>query len=334
MKFFAALGTLVCFALVGCQYGSRFVRVERTVFLMGTAATFITEAVDRNAGLVRLERMVRIVEETEEELSTWRDDSVLSAFNHQPVGTWITLPETVCTLLDQVAAWYLKTAGAFDPAIGRLVDVWGLRGTGQLPTDEALLDAAARSGFQHVVIDAERCVALRDVDVALDAGGFGKGAALERVRLQEGDESGAWLIDFGGQIAVSGPSSDGPWSVAVAHPKRRDTSVAEFHLNKGSLATSGGSERDLVIDAKTRIGHILDPRTGEAVTWPSSVTVWHRDALAADILSTALYVMGPAVGLDWAEEHNIAAYFITTISSSEDVTHLATSMFKDRFFRP
>jgi len=34
------------------------------------------------------------------------------------------------------------------------------------------------------------------------------------------------------------------------------------------------------------------------------------DATTADILSTALYVMGPDEGVRWADEHGVAALFI------------------------
>ena len=40
-------------------------------------------------------------------------------------------------------------------------------------------------------------------------------------------------------------------------------------------------------------------------------SVMHDSAFIADILSTALYVMGPYAGRDWARAHNISAIFIT-----------------------
>ena len=59
-----------------------------------------------------------------------------------------------------------------------------------------------------------------------------------------------------------------------------------------------------------RIGRILDPRSGRPVVRRASVTVWHPDALAAAALSTALQVMGPEEGLEWASERGISAYFL------------------------
>jgi len=68
-----------------------------------------------------------------------------------------------------------------------------------------------------------------------------------------------------------------------------------------SVATSGASERP---------GHVLDPRTGVPVPDWGSVTIVSADALGADALSTALYVMGPVQGPEWARAHGVAALFV------------------------
>ena len=310
------------------------VRVERTVFLMGTIATFVAETADRETGLAKLERMVRVVEETEAALSTWRDDSVLSAVNRQPAGEPLPLPPEVCGLLGRVARWHAATGGAFDPAVGRLIDVWDLRGEGRRPDDAALALALAASGLERLALDAETCAVTRRAAVTLDAGGFGKGEALDRVRAAERGRPGAWLVDFGGQVAVSGGGAGRVWPVAVAHPERRREPVVELLLAEGSLATSGGSERDLVLDGGARIGHVVDPRTGRPVRRPASVTVWRRDAFSADVLSTALYVMGPEEGLDWAAARGLAACFIAADPGSGNVTFRATPAFEARFPLP
>ena len=332
MRATRASAALLC--LAAAAQPAATVRVERTVFLMGTAATLVTEAPDRPAALAQLERMVRVMEATEAELSTWRDDSVLSRLNRQPLGVPRPVPPSVCGLLGRLAAWRQATGGAFDPAVGRLVEAWGLRGEGRRPTRAALAAARARTGLQHVTIDSETCTVARRADVALDAGGFGKGEALDRMRDALRDPSSPWLVDFGGQVAVSGARSDGAWPVAIAHPARRGAPAAELHLAAGSLATSGGSERDLAIGGGERIGHILDPRSGEPVRRRGSVVVWHRDAFAADVLSTALHVMGPDDGLAWAAARGIAACFLQAEAASDAVVFQPTPAFATRFALP
>ncbi len=327
----AAAAALLCLGAAACRQAAPTVRVERTVVLMGTTAEFAAEAEDRTTALARLERMVRVVETTEAELSTWRNDSALSGLNRQPPGEPLSVPPALCDLLRRVEGWREATAGAFDPAIGSLIDAWGLRAAGRRPDAAALRAARARAGWPLLGFDHEACTVTRQADAMLDAGAFGKGEALDRVRAAEHGHPGAWLIDFGGQVAVSGGAADTAWPVALAHPAQRDQPVAELLLAGGSLATSGGSERTLALGAAGVVGHILDPRTGAPVVRPASVAVWHPNAFTADVLSTALYVMGPDDGLAWAAAREFAACFIVPEAGSRNVTFLATTAFERRF---
>ena len=328
---------LIIAALVvegGCLVGaeSALTRVERHAYLMGTRARLATLAGDRATGLRDLERMLRVLEATEAELSTWRDDSVLGALNRHPVGKAWQAPASLCALLGELLTWHLKTGGAFDPAVGSLVAALGLRDRAERPTAAAFERARARVGFRHFTFGPGRCQVTRQRDVLLDAGAFGKGEALDRIARQERHGSaGRWMIDLGGQVAVAGARDEG-WPVAIAHPAHRAEPALELRLTEGSLATSGGGERDRWVDGEP-IGHILDPRDGRPVSRPSSATVWHRSALAADVLSTALYVMGVEEGLAWAEPRQIAACFIIPKASGADTEVRTTTAFRQMFLR-
>ena len=318
-----ALGVGTC---VACTPGTERVRVERSAVLMGTLARFVAEAPDRESALEWLERMVATVEDVEAEISTWRDESVLGRLNRRPVGDAMPLPPLSCQLLRRAAHWWRESDGAFDPAVGGLVEAWGLRGDGRRPATGELEAALVRSGFGGIGLTAGGCSASRRADVSLDAGALGKGAALDEVRRVMADVAGGWMVDLGGQVAVG----EGAWPVALAHPLRRDQPAMELELTGGSLATSGGSERDLVLKDGSRVGHVLDPRTGTPVLWRGSVTVWSPGALDADALSTALRVMGPEAGFDWAADRRIAASFFTAGPDGE-VAIRATPEFQRRF---
>lgn len=144
--------------------------------------------------------------------------------------------------------------------------------------------------------------ARRDAAAWIDTGGYGKGAALRAVeRALRGAGIRSALLDFGGQVlALGGPEREPAWPVAVAHPARRHEVAARLRLRDRSAATSSASERFVEPDG-TRLGHILDPRTGRPVPAWGSVTVVAADPLVADILSTALFVLGPRHGMAWAE---------------------------------
>ena len=282
--------------------------VSRDVYLMGTRARLSTYAVTHDSGLATLESALAVLDDAEEELSTWRASSAMSALNRQPVGEPWTADARLCRMFSDVWEWQRATDGAFDPSIGRLLAAWDIRGAGTVPSHEAHERARALSGMALLAFDPGRCTLTRRADVSLDEGAFGKGEALDRAAAALGDAP--WMIDLGGQISVGGRvPPGGAWSIGVADPRRRDHAALQLRMATGSLSTSAGSERDLVMSG-VRVGHIFDPRTGRPATFNGSVTVWHERGLAADALSTALYVMGPKAGLRWAEARGIAVCYL------------------------
>lgn len=276
-------------------------QAERHLYVMGTVLGVRVPVGAAGSGSPAAEAATRAVEVADALLSTWAEATPMSRANRAPVGEAHRVPVELATLLAEVEAWAERTGRAFDPAVGALVDAWDLRGAGRHPSRAELDEALARSGSRGVRVDAEASTFTRLLDGAwMDTGAFGKGAALraaaDSVRTHGATRA---LLDLGGQVlALAGPAEE-PWEVAVAHPSLRDTAVVMLRLAGASAATSGNSERGLLVDG-VRVGHILDPRTGHPVPWWGSVTVVSADPLVADILSTALYVMGPRDGLAWA----------------------------------
>jgi thiamine biosynthesis lipoprotein len=290
--------------------GGRDVRPHsRDAFLMGTRVALVAYADTRAQGLARLDRMLAAIEDTEAELSTWRPDSAVSRLNAAAGPARQRLTPSLCRLLQGLDGHVRGTGGAFDPAIGPLVTAWDLHGSGRVPSHSQLASARARSGWRLLSLDVQHCTLAMPAETSIDVGAFGKGEALDRLRavMQPGEP---WMADLGGQLAVSGvPPGTRGWTVAIAHPRDRTAPAASLRLTRGSLATSAGSERDLLVDG-VRVGHILDPRTGAPGQFRGSVSVWSASALAADALSTALHVMGPDDGLCWADARDVAALFL------------------------
>ena len=308
MKRIASLVLTLTSCAVLSSQNTTAVFVSRDVYLMGTRAQLSTYGETRDAGLATLESAMAVIEETEEELSTWRESSAVSALNRHPIGEpWRATPR-LCRMFADVWEWHRRTDRAFDPAIGRLLAAWDIHGEGAIPASEAQARAIASSGMALLAFDRGRCTLTRRADVSIDVGAFGKGEALDRAAAVLGD--GPWMIDLGGQISVGGRlPPEGRWPIAVADPLQRDRPALHLWMATGSLSTSAGSERDLEVNG-LRIAHHFDPRTGRPASFNGSVTVWHERGLVADLLSTALYVMGPEAGLRWAEARGIAACYL------------------------
>ena len=284
--------------------------VERNAYLMGTTLRIQVTAADRREATDAIEYAFREVARWENHLSTWRPDSELSKLNVASPGIAVPLPRRLTEALLEARRWSLRTERAFDPAVGALIDAWHLRGPRPLgggePSFSAIDSALAASGFRHFSVDSAASTVTRlHPDAWLDAGGFGKGLALRAAgrALEERGIANA-ILDFGGQILVLGPAPlVESWTISVAHPEHRHDPVLTIRLRHGqSAATTSISERGVDVDGH-RLGHVLDPRTGRPVTGWGSVTVVAGDPLVADVLSTALFVMGPERALVWAGRH-------------------------------
>ena len=275
--------------------------VERRLSLMGTSLDVAVEAADRATALAASERAVAALEAAEARLSTWREDTELARLNRAPVGEPVTLSPELAAELATVRRWWEETGGAFDPGVGPLVRAWGLRTGGRLPSDDELRAAVAAGGLQGLRLDGRTAVRER-ADLLLEEGGWGKGAGLADAlaALEKVPGVKRAILDLGGQVAVFSHGG-APWRVPVADPRRRDRAVVALTIDRGSVATSGNSERGIVV-AGRHLGHILDPRNGRPALDFGSMTVWTADPLAADCLSK-LYVLGPEKALAWAKSH-------------------------------
>ena len=268
--------------------------LDRTVLAMGTRLRIHLEGSgDPGSGS---EAALREASRIEVACSTWDPASPWSRLNAAG-GRPVALDGEWLDLLAEVQAWQVCTEGAFDPALGALMKAWGIRQGGhRRPTALELERARQASGSSLLVLDRKAGTArLLDPEAALEEGGFLKGYALDRMRAVAARPSG--LLDFGGQLLAWGH----PVEAAIADPLDRQRPRLMILLKDASLSSSGTSERGR---------HILDPRTGEPCPAWGSVAVVASEGLTADILSTALYVLGPERGLAWAERHGTAAAFL------------------------
>ena len=265
---------------------------ERLVLAMGTELRLqLGGPAPRAAEEAALQEVARL----EAACSTWDARSEWSRFNAAEGAPVVLAPEWL-QLLAQVKAWQVRTGGAFDPVLGALLQAWGIRVGGRTPSPEQLVLARAASGAHLLELDEARGLArLAHPAAGLEEGGFLKGYALDRMRAVAKVPAGR--LDFGGQLLVWGP----PVAVSVADPNHRQRPRLTFRLQDASLSSSGTAERGR---------HILDPARGAPGPARGSPAVVAADGLAADVLSTALYVMGPGAGLAWARRQGLAAAFL------------------------
>ncbi len=271
--------------------------VERRVSSMGTLLALDVVGANREQALAASEQVIVEVRRVEDLLTTWRD-SPLARLDDAAVERPVPLDSELFGLLETVFAWAERTDRAFDPTVLPLGRAWDLRGAGRVPSSEALAGALHATGPDRFRLDPANQTATRlDALSGIEEGAWGKGYALDRAAARLEDSGVSGLLNLGGQVVGRGRDGAGrKWEVGIADPRRRDREVVTLEVADVSVSTSGNSERSRVV-AGRRIGHLLDPRTGEPAADFGSATVVAASALDADILSTALFVLGPEAGL-------------------------------------
>ncbi len=235
--------------------------------------------------------------------SRYRDDSVLARLLAGR-GGWQTVDDETAQLLDFAEQCHTLSQGLFDITSGVLRRAWRFDGGTQVPAPEAVAALLPRVGWQRLRWERPRLFLPEGME--LDFGGIGKEYAVDRVlALLRAETDTPLLVNFGGDLACSGPRADGSaWQVGIEQPDAPTTphtldgpgtparAAAVLQLRQGALATSGDARRFVMHEGR-RLGHVLDPRSGWPVAGaPRSVTVAAGRCVEAGMLATMALLQG------------------------------------------
>ncbi len=267
---------------------------EYTGFTLGTYCRIVVSSKkgSKNMAEIIFNELDRVYKKFDPNSS----QSVISKINSS--NDLVDLDEESFVLIDAALKFSQLTEGAFDPALGNLIKLWGFdRISEKVPTvvpSKAEIDEILNHcGVKKVELDGRtRRIKLND-GAKLDLGGIAKGYALDRAYqiAKEIDSKCTGFIEAGGDIRIIGPKfGSRPWVIGVRDPRKADSAVDYIYLTDGAVATSGDYERYFIVDG-IRYHHIFDPKTGYPAKGAQSVTVIAKDATTADVLSTSGFVM-------------------------------------------
>jgi len=253
-------------------------------------------------------------------LSDFKPDSELNRIVTTAVGKAIPVSRDLCTVLAASQALAAATGGAFDVTQGPVIRLWReARRTKQLPDPAALRAAAERAGFRKLHIESERCTVAMDVEgMALDVGAIAKGYAASEALAAIGHAGvRSAMVAVSGDLAFSdAPPGTNGWRVALpAVPAAGEDGPSVLELSNAAVSTAGADEQHLDAGGQ-RYSHIIDPRSGMALTDDLTVTVIARTGLVADGLDTAISVLGPERGLALVDARDDAVAVIVRRTSA------------------
>ncbi len=263
--------------------------------------TFI-EIRAENAENELLEKIKNQVYHDENKFSRTLSGSEIYVLNSSESGARIS--DEASALLCKALEISNATNGAFSPTLGALVDLWNVKSENPRVPKEHEISALLEICDATEISVSDGFVQKKNAETKLDLGGIAKGYSSGKCAdmLRSGGVENA-LISFGGSIGCLGNAdkdSDG-WKIGIKNPFDTSEIVGSITITDCYLAVSGAYERYFEKDG-IRYHHILDPKSGyPASSDIESSAVISKDAVLADALSTALFVLGKDAALDLYE---------------------------------
>jgi thiamine biosynthesis lipoprotein len=268
LLFFCALAT-------GCAKEPPLHQQESFVF--GTRVEVLVYGVEAAQARAAAAAVLREFDRLHRMLHAWQP-SELTALNEAIARGEKGIPVSaeLAAMLTDAAAIADKSDQLFNPAIGRLVALWGFHSDEFKPLlpDPAAIEAVAkaRPRMSDLLVEGNR-VTSRNRAVQLDLGGYAKGYALDRAAaILRAQGVGNALINIGGNIMALGAKGGTPWRVGIQHP-RSPAPLATLELKDGeAIGTSGDYQRYFELEGR-RYCHLLDPRSGRPAEGAQAATV-------------------------------------------------------------
>lgn len=252
--------------------------------------------VDRKRAESGIEKAFEEIGRVEDLFSVFKEDNEISKINRLHANEPLKIKDEVFGLIEKAIEYNSKTEGAFDITIKPLVDLWRQSGgTKTTPSEEAIKAALAKIGSDCVVLDKfNKTILFKKEGMALDLGGIAKGYATGRAIyiLKENGIKNAIVNSGGDMYCLGRRPGNKQWKVGVQHPRDKDKIIFELNLENEAIDTSGDYEKYFILNGR-RYSHIIDPKTGYPIGDKIiSATVIADDSTTADILATALCILG------------------------------------------
>lgn len=213
-------------------------------------------------------------------VSVFNDSSIVSRINRNETAEVDSVFQRVFEVAKSVN--YL-TRGAFDPTIGPLIETYGF-GRNHCLHEPSANEIDSMMQFVGIaecgLIDGK--IYKKSPQTTFNFSGIAKGYAVDLIaEMLRRNGVGDYLVEVGGDIAVSGKNEVGkPWAILLEPTKRI------IQMTEGAVATSGNYRKN-----HSGFGHIIDPRSGypTEVSAPA-VSVIAPTCIMADAIATACMV--------------------------------------------
>ncbi len=327
-KWLVAFASLII--LAGCEKAPEQVHLSGPT--MGTTynVKYLTEKGVLSSDKLHQE-IDRLLEQVNDQMSTYRKDSELSRFNQYQGTEPFEVSSQTATVVKEAIRLNKLTLGKLDVTVGPLVNLWGFGPEARrdiVPSQQELAERKANIGIQHLKVEGNKLS--KDlphlyVDLSTIAKGWGVDVVADYL-AEQGIKN--YMVEVGGEIRLKGINKDGvPWRIAIEKPTVDERSIQEI-IEPGDMAiATSGDYRNYFERDGIRYSHIIDPDTGYPIAHKVvSVTVLDKSCMTADGLATGLMVLGEVKGIEVANQHNIPVFMI--VKTDDGFQEIASEAYK------
>lgn len=309
---------LLAAALLALFWTAASQRAEYAIQITGALDTVseIKISTAKNGNVI-LEQCKAYIETMDNQFSTYKKDSDISALNAAAGSSeTVTVSADTAQVLAYAKEYAVESNGFFDVTVGALVELWDKAGEEKiLPTPEAISQAIHTVDYTGLQVDTNTNQAkLEKAGQKVNLGGIAKGYITDGlVAMLRAESVGNALINLGGNTYAMGKKTEfSRWKVGIQDPNNPDLLLGAVAVEDRCVITSGDYQRYFEIDGQ-KYHHILNPNTGSpSKSGLKSVTILAKDATLADALSTACFVLGYSEGANLIKEYDdVQAIFVT-----------------------
>lgn len=269
---------------------------RRTIPVMGTVADVLVVHRDVRHAEGAIDAAFGALRRVQAMMTRFDGDSEVGRANRLAARRPQLVSAATRDVLAAALAWAEASDGAFDPALGRVVELWDVTHRHEPPPFPEVRRLAGRHFHRDVQLASEGghpAVAFTNPDVQLDLGGIAKGYGVDRAA----EALRAWgvhdaLVNVGGDLVALGSAPDGEgWRVGIQDAGDPGALAGALVVRDRAVATSGDYAQGFR-HRGVRYHHLMDPVTAEprraAV---HSVTIEAASCMEADAAATAVFGM-------------------------------------------
>jgi thiamine biosynthesis lipoprotein len=276
---------------------------QTRILVFGTLVDITLWGVDDDTAQQATAAVIKTLNTLHHRWHAWEPGPLTEINARLAKGESVTLAPDQIAVIQGAQRLSRESGYLFNPAIGRLIGLWGFHADDR-PDDVPPPPPAAiqKLVVQHPTLndlrlDGDRLSSV-NLAVQLDFGAYVKSYGVDHaieVLRRHGVRNA--IVNAGGDLRAIGRKGGRPWRIGIRDPRGPGILASLEVQGDESVFTSGDYERFFIWQGK-RYHHIIDPRSGYPPDGAMSATVVYtgNEAGAGGGASTALMVAGPA---DW-----------------------------------